>query len=131
MLAGLDGVADAAALASLTGGAEQRAGQAVTADELTRLWTMSLAALENIEVWRTARVPGRWRGELDGYVADAEKAERAAWAGVTADAEQHQPGWRLKDAVAREPRHRRLVPMPDAAFERRLAQHRAVARGEG
>lgn len=131
ILATIDGVRDAAALASLTGGAEQRAAQAVTVDELTRLWTRSLAALENIEVWQTARVPGRWAAELDGHAAEAGRSEQDAWARVTAAAQAHQPGWRLDDARAREDRHRRLVPMPDGAFERRLAQHRAVARREG
>jgi hypothetical protein len=131
VLAGIDAVGDAAALASLAGGAEQRAAQAVTVDELTRLWTLSLAALENIEVWQTARVPSRWTGELHGYGTDAARAERDAWARVVAEAQAHQPGWRLDDGVARAARHRRLVPVPDGAFERRLAQHRAVARGEG
>jgi hypothetical protein len=131
VLAGVDGVGDAAALAALTSGAEQRAGQAITVDELARLWSLSLPALENIETWQTARVPDRWRRELDRFAAEATHAEREGWASVNAQAQQHAAGWRLDDARAREERHRRLVPVPDEAFARRLAQHRSVVREAG
>jgi hypothetical protein len=130
ILGGLDAVGDAAALANLGAGASQRNAQAVTIDELTRLWSMSLTALENIETWQTARVPAKWRAELDGNVAEAVAAARQGWAQVLATGAQYQPGWRLHDDTARAPRHRRLVAMPDLAFEARLAEHRRTVRGE-
>ena len=123
VLANLGSVTDAAALASLGSGAEQRAQQAVTVDEITRLWTMYLTALESIEVWRHARVPDRWRSELDRDAAEAAEMARGAWAEVVAAARQHQPGWAFDPNTARAPRHRRLVPMPDEPFEARLAEH--------
>ncbi|MFL6156449.1 MAG: hypothetical protein ACJ72D_10175 [Marmoricola sp.] len=130
VLAGLDQVADSAGLVALGSGAAQREAQAVTVDELTRLWTSALTDLENIEVWRTARVPDRWRSELDGHVAEATASARDAWRRTTQAAAQHSPGWRLDDDTARAPRHRRLVPVPDEAFEARLAEHRRIVRGE-
>lgn len=130
VLAGLGGVRDAAALAALAAGAEQRMALAVTADELTRLWSNSLTTLENVEVWRSSRVAERWRAELDGYAAEALQSERGVWAQTVAAAQQHQPGWRMSDDTARAVRHRRLVPMSDVAFEARLGEHRSHVRGE-
>ena len=130
VLASITAVGDAAALASLTGGAEQRAGQAITADEITRLWSMSLTTLENVEVWQQARVPQRWRAELDRYASDAIRGEREVWTQVVAEARQHQADWRFDADVARAPRHRRLVPVPDDAFEARLTEHGRLVRGE-
>lgn len=130
VLAGLAGVGDAAALVALTGGAEQRMSQAASVDEFTRLWSSSLTTLENVEVWRRARVPDKWRAELDTYAVEALQSERDGWAQIVVAAQQHQPGWRMSDDTARAVRHRRRVPMPDAAFEARLAEHRALVRGE-
>jgi hypothetical protein len=130
VLASVDSVTDAAGLASLASSAQARTDAAVTADELTRLWTQSIASLENIEVWQSAVVPDRWRDQLDEFVADTTRAEREAWAQVQARAAHHLPGWRFDESAAREQRHRRLVPLPDAVIGRRLAQHRAVTRSE-
>jgi len=123
VLARVDEAADAPALASLLEAIEQRIGVAVTLDELTRLWAMSLTALENVEVWRTAQVPDRWRSELEQHAREAIAAERDTWAQVEAEGRRHDPGWSFDPAVARADRHRRLVPMADAVFERRLAEH--------
>lgn len=130
VLAGLDAVTDAAALASLGSGAAQRNVQAVTADEHHRIWTLSLLALENVETWRTARVPDRWRVELDGWAEDALVGERQVWQEAVAAGNQQQPGWRFDEAVARAPRHRRLVPLPDDVLDVRLAEHARGIRGE-
>ncbi len=130
ILAGLDAVTDAAALASLGSNAEQRAGHAVTVDELIRLWSLQLTALENLETWRTARVPARWRAELDAQVDETVAQERQVWGEIVSSAAQQQPGWRLDDQTAHAPRHRRLVPIPDEAFTARLAEHRTIVRGE-
>jgi hypothetical protein len=131
VLAGIDTAADAPALASMLSAIEQRTGTAVTIDELTRLWAMSLTTLENVEVWRTAQVPDRWRTELAGHATEALAAERAGWAEVVTQARQHQVGWTFDPAVARAERHRRLVPVTDQTFERRLAEHGPLVRGEG
>ena len=129
VLAGLGSVSDAAGLAALGAAAEQRAGHAVTVDELTRLWTLSIVFAENVEVWQHARVPERWRGELDGYVAEAVSGGRASWAEVVAGGRQQDPAWHFDPDTARAPRHRRLVPFPDEAFETRLAHHVQLVSG--
>lgn len=131
VLAGIEGTVDAPALASMLAAIEQRTGIAVTADELTRLWATSLTTLENVEVWRTAVVPDRWRSELERYSADALAAERESWKQVEAQARQHETGWTFDPAVARAERHRRLVPVADEVFERRLAEHGSLVRGKG
>ena len=130
VIAGIDTAADAPALASMLSAIEQRTGVAVAADELTRWWTTSLTALENVEVWRTAQVPDRWRAELDGYATEALAAERAGWAETVAQARQHQADWTFDPAVARAERHRRLVPVAEPVFERRLREHGTLIRGE-
>ena len=129
VLAGVESAVDAPALASLLAAIEQRTGIAVTIDELTRLWATSLTMLENVEVWRTAQVPDRWRSELAGYVSEALAAEREVWAQVETEGRQHQAGWSFDPAVAQAERHRRLVPVADAVFERRLAEHASLVRG--
>jgi hypothetical protein len=129
VLDGLDDIKDAAALVALTAGAQQRAGQAITSDEMTRLWSMSLTTLDNVEMWEHARVPDRWRNELAGYARDAVDRERGAWSQVEAQAQTQCPGWQFSGDLARAPRHRRLIPVPDNAFEARLSLHRSVVRG--
>jgi hypothetical protein len=129
VLVGIAGAADAPALASMLAAIEQRTGSAVTVDELTRLWAMSLTALENVEVWRTAQVPDRWRSELERSATDALASERETWGAVVTEARQHQPGWTFDPSVARAERHRRLVPTADSVFERRLAEHGSFVRG--
>jgi hypothetical protein len=109
---------------------EQRTSAAVTVDELTRLWTTSLTTLENVEVWRTAQVPDHWRAELEGLAADALVGARGVWAQVEAEAAQHQAGWVLDPELARAERHRRLVPVADEVFERRLTEHGSLIRGQ-
>lgn len=115
VLAGIDGCADAASIVALTSAAESEATEAVTADEKHRLWAMDLATLENAEAWRTAQVPERWRSQLEAWAVEGEATARSDWraAGITFD-----------EATARAERHRRLVPLPDEVFERRLAEHR-------
>ncbi|HET6154230.1 MAG TPA: hypothetical protein VFE15_14905 [Marmoricola sp.] len=130
VLAGLDAVSDAAALATLGSGAAQRSAHAVTVDEITRLWATSLVALENIEAWGTARVPARWRSRLDGYVAEASTGEHGVWQEVVASAQQQEPGWRFDEATAHAARHRRLVPVTDEVFAQRLGEHRQIVRQE-
>ncbi|KQV73966.1 hypothetical protein ASC61_02505 [Aeromicrobium sp. Root344] len=129
VLAAVESATDAPALASLLAAIEQRTGFAVTVDELTRLWATSLTTLENVEMWRTAQVPERWRAELETYATEAIAGERQAWAQVEAEGSRHQPGWSFDPDVARAERHRRLVPVADAVFERRLAEHGSLVRG--
>ncbi len=108
---------------------EQRTGIAVTVDELTRLWATSLTTLENVEMWRTAQVPDRWRSELEQFATEAIATEREAWAQVEAEGRRHQAGWSFDPEVARAERHRRLVPVAAEVFERRLAEHGSLVRG--
>jgi len=129
VLAAVGSATDAPALASLLAAIEQRTGIAVTVDELTRLWATSLTTLENVEMWRTAQVPERWRAELETYATEAIAGEREVWAQVEAEGGRHQPGWSFDPDVARAERHRRLVPVADAVFERRLAEHGSLVRG--
>lgn len=129
VIAQVDSAPDAPALAAMLAAVEQRTSAAVTVDELTRLWSTSLTALENVEVWRTAQVPDRWRDELESFARDALGDARSTWAQVEAEAARHQPGWALDPAVARAGRHRRLVPLADDVFERRLEEHGALVRG--
>jgi hypothetical protein len=91
---------------------------------------MSLTTLENVEVWRTAQVPDRWRAELDGFARDALADARDVWAQVETEAGQHQAGWKFDPEVARAERHRRLVPVADPVFEQRLAEHGSLIRGQ-
>ncbi|VXB02587.1 hypothetical protein [Aeromicrobium sp. 9AM] len=121
--------ADAPALASMLGEIEQRTGIAVTVDELTRLWAMSLTTLENVETWRTAQVPDRWRSELEQLATEAVATEREAWTQVEAEGRRHQAGWSFDPEVARAERHRRLVPVAAEVFEQRLAEHGSLVRG--
>src|SRR5690242_19527795 len=129
VLAGLETAADAPALASLLAAIEQRMSIAVTVDELTRLWATSLTTLENVEVWRTAQVPDRWKAELETYASDAVATAQDSWSKVEAEGRHHQPGWSFDLEVARAERHRRLVPVADEVFERRLAEHGSLVRG--
>jgi hypothetical protein len=129
-LVGIGDAADAPALVSMLSAIEQRTATAVTVDELTRLWATSLTTLENVEVWRTAQVPDRWRAELERAAAEALIVEREAWAQVETQARQHQSGWTFDPEVARAARHRRLVPVADAMFDRRLAEHGTLVRGD-
>ncbi|MEO6605182.1 MAG: hypothetical protein ABIN55_06180 [Aeromicrobium sp.] len=130
VIAGIDAAKDAPALASMLSEIEQRTQRAVTADELLRIWHMSLTGLENIEVWRTAVVPDRWRSELEGFAAETVSDERKVWKEVLEEASRHQAGWTFDSAAARAERHRRLVPVSDEVFERRLAEHGSLLRGE-
>lgn len=124
VLAGLADCRDAAAIVALTSSVENRVVAAVTADEATRQWTADLVTLENAEVWRSAQVPERWRAQLLAWADEGESAARASWSSIAARAGQHQPGWSFDEHTARAVRHRRLVPLPDSVFERRLAEHR-------
>jgi hypothetical protein len=130
VIAQVDSTTDAPALAAMLAAVEQRIGAQVTIDELTRMWTMSLSTLENVEVWRTAQVPDRWRGELEGFAADALVDARATWSQLEEEAAKHQPDWAFDPEVARAERHRRLVPLADEVLERRLLEHGTLIRGE-
>ena len=130
VLESVDSVAVAPALASVLAAVEQRIGTAVAVVEVARLWTTALTTLENVEVWRTAQVPDRWRAELEHQAADALIAERDTWAEVVRQARQHQAGWAFDPSVARAERHRRLVPVTDEVFERRLSEHGSLVRGD-
>ncbi len=129
-ISAVEKAADGPALVSLLAEIEQRTGAKVTVDEMTRLWSSSLIALENVEAWRTAQVPDRWRADLDRFAADALAAERNTWATVTAEAARRQPGWVFRPAIARAERHRRRVPLGDEAFEQRLSEHGSLIRGD-
>jgi hypothetical protein len=129
VLRSIASTADAAALASMLSEIEQRTGVAVTVDELTRLWAMSLTTLENVETWRTAQVPDRWRSELEELATDAIATERDAWEQVEAEGRRHQADWSFDPEAARAERHRRLVPVAAEVFERRLVEHGSLVRG--
>ena len=130
VLVGVETAVDAPALASLLAAIEQRMTIAVTVDEMTRLWATSLTTLENVEVWRTAQVPDRWKAELETYASEAVAAAQDAWSKVEAEGRRHQPGWSFDPEAARAERHRRLVPVAHEVFERRLAEHGALVRGD-
>ena len=130
VIADIGGTTDAPALAAMLAAVEQRTVAAVTVDELTRLWTTSLTTLENVEVWRTAQVPDRWRAELDDFARSALADARGAWAQVEEQAARHQSGWTFDPDIARAERHRRLIPLADQVFERRLAEHGSLIRGQ-
>jgi hypothetical protein len=129
VLAGVGTAPDAPALASLLAAIEQRTSTAVTDDELTRLWAMSLTTLENVEVWRTAEVPDRWRADLETYASEAVAAERDSWSQVETEGRRHQSAWSFDPKLARAERHRRLVPIADEVFDHRLAEHGSLIRG--
>ena len=114
--------ADAPALASMLSEIEQRTGIAVTVDELTRLWATSLATLENVETWRTAQVPDRWRSELEQLASEAVATERDTWAQVEEEGRRHQAGWSFDAGGGAS----RAAPSPRARRRRGL---RATARG--
>jgi hypothetical protein len=130
VIAGIDQATDAPALASLLSAIEQRTQIAVTVDELHRIWSMSLVALENVEMWQTAEVPDKWRRDLEKFASDALKSEREVWQQIVKEGQQHQPGWTFDPAVASAERHRRRVPVADEVFAQRLSEHGSLVRGE-
>jgi hypothetical protein len=130
VLATIDSTTDAQSVAAVANAAVARNVPAATADEAHRYWwTQCIVGLENIEVYRTAVVPPRWRDELDGYLRADAASLREVWATVVAGVRQELGAWEFSEATAREFRHRREIPGSDAMFERRLAEHRTIVRG--
>jgi hypothetical protein len=83
--------------------------------------------LENIEVWERAEVPSRWKSEIKENIQDSVQSYREIFRDITlTSARLYDPGFRLDADLAREERYRRLIPVKDQAFERRLAQFKAI-----
>lgn len=83
--------------------------------------------LENIEVWERAEVPSKWKSEMKENISEAINSYREVFRDVTLpSARMYEPGFRLDADLAREERHRRLIPVKDEAFERRLAQFKSI-----
>ena len=81
-------------------------------------------------MWRSAEVPDKWRSELEKSAAEALKADRENWEQLIKEGQQHSPGWTFDPEVASAERHRRRVPVSDAMFAQRLAEHGSLIRGE-
>ncbi len=81
--------------------------------------------LEDIECYRYAVVPERWKAERSQSAAADIARGRESWRTHTLpQVRKFDPDYQTDHDLLREPRHRRKVPVEDGVFERRLAGHR-------
>jgi hypothetical protein len=99
-------------------------------DLLTDTFYGDFLAMENIETWRKAEVPSKWRKELDSWAEDSIREGRKIWSEeFVPRARQWDPQWRFHYELLGEERHRRKIPLPDGTVKRRIEDHRKY-RGE-
>jgi hypothetical protein len=117
-------------LVQLVSEAEQRGQLELAADAPYASFADEVLKLEALDVRRLAQVPSQWRAEDDAALQEERASHRAHFEAHTLPrAKQWSPTWRLEASKFHEPRHRRLVPVPDDVFARRVAEYVALLGG--
>lgn len=119
----LEGVGDVQDLITKLGEAENAASLAITIDGMADRVADDIPRLEALEVLERAEVPDKWREERERSAAAIRASAAESFAEQSARNREYQPDWRLDYTLVREDRHRRVIPLPDAVLERRLAEH--------
>jgi hypothetical protein len=97
----------------------------ITLDQLTAMFYSDFTAMENIEVYKQARIPEEWRAACDGYAQDSMDSGKKLWRETQLpEARNWQPGWTLNYDLLHETRHRRLIPVNDVELEKKIALHK-------
>lgn len=120
-----------AALHEAVSAVHTRGAIELSADGPYARFTSEWKVLEDLEVLRTAVVPARWKAEDETTVRETVAQQRAAFRERTLPRlREWNAGWHLEARQFSEPRHRRLAPVPDATFARRVAQYVELLEGK-
>ncbi|MEI6122436.1 MAG: hypothetical protein WCQ95_02290 [Bacteroidota bacterium] len=94
----------------------------IAIDQLTNYFYSDFVALENIDVWQNAEIPPEWHQEIRQEWATSSMAQgRQLWQTVVVpESQKWSPHWQFDFNLVAQPRHRRLIPVPDAVVEKRL-----------
>ncbi|MBM3672990.1 MAG: hypothetical protein FJW86_12535 [Actinobacteria bacterium] len=129
VMAAVEGVTDVVDATSRVNRVLAAGAIAETADELHRVeFVGDLAVMEQLEVYRRAEIPDRWRSLYDAEIARTEQDGREVAAEVAAK-RALVPDWKLDHDELWETRHRRRIPISDDALRARIEQHRALEWG--
>lgn len=101
----------------------------ITLDEFQRVFADAVDLLEELEAAERADLPAAQESWRAAYLADVTSAIAEGHARVTAQARALDPGWDFDPAVALEIRHRRMIPLDDAAASRHLDRYLRIIGG--
>ncbi len=127
IISSVDAINDVADINDTVTRIMQKGNTAISQEEYISYVYNDFLYLENIEIWEKARVPEKWRTKLNGWAADMRKSAKDNWTNVIIPAAvKTDPGWKLDYRLMEEHRHRRLIPIPDSALKRRIAEHKKM-----
>jgi hypothetical protein len=127
IIASVDSVNDVADINDTVARIMQKGNTGISQEQYINYVYYDFLYLENIEVWEKAQVPEKWRAKLNGWAADARKSAKDNWTNVIMPAaKKTDPAWKLDYRLMEEHRHRRLIPIPDSALKRRIAEHKKM-----
>ena len=115
---------DAAELHAIVRRASKAAREAITVDEFHRVFIDDLEQLEELEVLERAEIPARWKAQDRAYAEREVAKAREDFQEKMARLREHVADARFDVDVVPAPRHRRLMPFPDAVLQRRFAAFR-------
>lgn len=119
-----DSCADVNALITMVGEEENKNSIEISCDSIAPFDDLRL--LEELEAAESADVPGAYKNENAAWAEQTRARIRAEYSDAEANLQRCQPDWKFDFERIRAPRHRRLLPIPDAELERCIATTRKI-----
>lgn len=107
-------------LVTMVNEVEQQTSLAVTAGSIAPF--DDFGPLQRYEMWTAAEVPEKYKVRYRQYGAEEIDRMKQAYQRHTEAMRQYQPGWTFDFNRVHKPRHRRLLPYPDAVIEQHITQ---------
>lgn len=125
ILAALDSCSNVMDLVTTTNELRQKNSLEQSVDGFVGEIYSNFAALENMEEYKRAEVPSRWKTERQQGYDDTVAAGRKNYREVRLPrAREWDPNWRMDYDLVWQDRHRRLIPVKDDTLRRRVQEHK-------
>ncbi len=108
---------------------EQKSMPEISVDEFAEIFYDNLKLMEDIECYRKAKVPDKWKDDRKAGRKRDKKALIESFDRCEETARQWKDGWTFEYAMLSEERHRRKIPLPEKVLEKRIEQTKEIREG--
>lgn len=126
VIAKVDQCATAMDIATLASDESSKNSIEISMDENIRAFWSNAKILDDIEIFKNAKVPSHRQASMDRAVEEFKESFVKSWTGIEEQMQPWQEGWQVKFDDVYFPRHRGYVPVSDENLAQRVQEAKSL-----